>query len=291
MDHVLNNLDPYFFDSFYGTYLPTWNRDYWVRQYCTIAFIWWLGGTLSYLLISGVSYIFLFDKTSRKSPKFLENQEMKEITLSLISIPLMAVPSTFIFLAEVRGYSKLYDGIGEGSYGWAYMALTVVLYLFFTDTCIYWIHKWLHIPIFYKYIHKPHHRWLVPTPFASYAFHPADGFLQSTPYHVFAFLVPLNKYLYLGLFIFVCCWTVSIHDGKGVYMGKIINGADHHTIHHSDFLYNYGQYFTFWDRVMNTHREPKYNDYGQMKKDDGNNKIVDDVKTKRSSVVGSSRSH
>jgi len=257
MDHVLNNADAFALDDFYGKYFPGWERDYWVRQYISIAFIWWVGGTLSYLLISGLSYIFLFDKETRKDKRFLKNQELLEMTLSLWSIPVMAIPSTFIFLAEVKGYSQLYESV-EGVSGWLYMAATVVLYLFFTDTLIYWIHRWLHHPLLYSIIHKPHHRWITPTPFASYAFHPADGFLQSTPYHIFAFIIPLNKYLYLGLFIFVCTWTVSIHDGKGFYMGKIINGSDHHTIHHSDFFYNYGQYFTFWDRICGTHREPKY---------------------------------
>jgi len=285
MDHVLVHADNYVLDQFYNSYLPTWDRDYWFRQYCSIAFIWWLGGTLSYLMISSFSYVFLFDKTSRKHPRFLERQELKEMNLSLVSIPLMALPSTFIFLAEVKGYSRLYDGV-EGTSGWIYMAVTVVCYLIFTDTCIYWIHKWLHLPFFYQHIHKPHHRWIVPTPYASYAFHPLDGFLQSTPYHIFAFMVPLNKYLYMGLFIFVCCWTVSIHDGKGYYFGTIINGADHHTIHHSDFFYNYGQYFTFWDRIMGTHREPKYI---SMKKTDNDNSRVEEVKSKRSSVVGSSK--
>lgn len=30
----------------------------------------------------------------------------------------------------------------------------------------------------------------------------------------------------------------------------------HHTIHHSKFLYNYGQFFTFWDRIGGTHMDP-----------------------------------
>jgi sterol desaturase/sphingolipid hydroxylase (fatty acid hydroxylase superfamily) len=33
-------------------------------------------------------------------------------------------------------------------------------FLLFTDYCIYWIHRWLHLPMFYKYIHKPHHKWI-----------------------------------------------------------------------------------------------------------------------------------
>jgi len=248
-----------FLDDFYQRNLPSWDRDFWFRQYLTISIVWWVGGTLSYFFVSGLSYYFLFDRSSRNDKRFLRNQELKEIQLSVTSIPLMAIPSSFIFLGEVKGYSRLYEGV-DGITGWIYLILSVIAYLIFTDTCIYWIHRWLHHPILYSRIHKPHHRWIVPTPFASYAFHPIDGFSQSMPYHIFAFLVPLNKFLYLGLFLFVCMWTVSIHDGKGFYMGTILNGADHHTIHHSDFSYNYGQYLTFWDRFCNTHRAPKLAD-------------------------------
>jgi len=121
---------------------------------------------------------------------------------------------------------------------------------------IYWIHRFLHHPTLYGPIHKLHHKWVVTTPFASHAFHPLDGFLQSTPYHIYVFLFPMNKYLYLFLFAAVNFWTISIHDGAGAYNGVIINGADHHTIHHRLFNYNYGQYFTFWDRICGTHRTP-----------------------------------
>jgi len=256
MDHVLNILDDFYLDDVYAKYV-TWERDYWLRQYLTIVTIWWLGGTFTYLFSSTLSYVFLFDKETRNDKRFLKDQEWKEIKLSLISIPTMAIPSAFIFLAEVKGYSKLYEGI-NGIAGWIYILFSVIVYLSWDDMCIYWIHRWIHHPKLYPYIHKPHHKWIVPTPFASYAFHPIDGFLQSLPYHVFIFIMPLHKFVYIGLFLIVILWTVSIHDGFGVYTGTIINGSDHHTIHHSDFFYNYGQYFTFWDRLCGTHRTPKY---------------------------------
>ncbi len=56
------------------------------------------------------------------------------------------------------------------------------------------------------------------------------------------------------MFLFVNFWTISIHDGAEVYDGTILNGAAHHTIHHTKFNFNYGQYFTFWDRIMGTHK-------------------------------------
>jgi lathosterol oxidase len=50
---------------------------------------------------------------------------------------------------------------------------------------------------------RQHHTWLVPTPFASHAFHPVDGFMQGLPYSLFIFIMPLNKYVHLGMFILV----------------------------------------------------------------------------------------
>jgi lathosterol oxidase len=35
-----------------------------------------------------------------------------------------------------------------------------------------------------------------------------------------------------------------------------VNGAAHHDLHHSQFTVNYGQFFTFWDRVCGTHLDP-----------------------------------
>ena len=63
----------------------------------------------------------------------------------------------------------------------------------------------------------------------------------------------MHKVVYLVMFILVNMWTISIHDRIYIYKGNIINGAEHHTIHHSKFNYNYGQYFTFWDRICGTH--------------------------------------
>ena len=60
----------------------------------------------------------------------------------------------------------------------------------------------------------------------------------------------------MGLFIFVNVWTVSIHDGVSAYPIKWLNGAAHHTYHHKDFNYNYGQYFVFWDKWGGTLRDP-----------------------------------
>jgi lathosterol oxidase len=257
MDVIVDHLDHLVLDQMYSHFPESFHvRDNWARQYVTSYLLLWIGGSIMYFVFAFISYVTMFDRAQRNDKRFIKNQEFLEISVSLKSIPLMAFPSAVIFMGELRGWSKLHDEPLEGVQGWVTITISILAYLFFTDMMIYWIHRWLHHPLLYKPIHKLHHKWVVTTPFASHAFHPMDGFLQSTPYHIYVYLFPLNKWLYLFLFVFVNFWTISIHDGSGFYAGDILNGADHHTIHHRAFNYNYGQYFTLWDRLCGTHRLP-----------------------------------
>ncbi|KAG0015018.1 c-5 sterol desaturase [Podila clonocystis] len=141
--------------------------------------------------------------------------------------------------------------------GWGYVAVSIVLFVLFTDFGIYWAHRVLHHPLLYKRFHKPHHKWVVPTPFASHAFHFVDGYIQSLPYQVVLFVVPLHKYVYFALFSFVNLWTVLIHDNEFFVFSDIFNSAAHHSAHHLYFSYNFGQYFTFWDKLGGTYKSPE----------------------------------
>lgn len=270
MDLVLGALDRHLLTPY--IYPQSWAEDSVFRQLLTLYVLTAVGGWLLYFITASMSYIFLFDKHYKLHPNFLPNQVQLEIAYATWSIPYMALATAPVFFLEVRGYSKLYletatrnesnstlnasridgDQVRYFTNSWAFMLLSIGSFLMFTDCLIYWIHRGLHHRFFYKYIHKPHHKWKVPTPYASHAFHPIDGFLQSVPYHIYPFLFPLHKLTYLGLFIFVNVWTVSIHDGDyrvPLLLQPFINGSAHHTDHHILYRYNYGQFFTLWDRI------------------------------------------
>lgn len=213
-------------------------------------------GFIIYFIFASLSYIFVFDKKTFEHPKYLRNQISLEIKQTMVSMPLMSLCTMPLMLAEVRGYSKLYDAPDEApfeSYSW----IQFPFFILFTDFCIYWIHRWLHLPGVYKRLHKPHHKWIMPTPYASHAFHPLDGFGQSLPYHAFPFFFPLQKLAYVFLFVFVNFWTILIHDGEFVSDNPVVNGAACHSIHHLAFNYNYGQYTTLWDRLGGSYRKPE----------------------------------
>ncbi|KAG4304100.1 hypothetical protein PORY_002464 [Pneumocystis oryctolagi] len=208
---------------------------------------------ISYFLFSTLSYFFIFDKLTKKHPRFLKNQIRMEIVQSLKAMPLMTLFTTPWFLAEIHGFSKIYEN--PLKYGKLYYIIQFPLFLVFTDGLIYLIHRALHHRILYKRLHKSHHRWIIPTPYASYAFHPLDGYLQSIPYHVFPFIFPLHRYVYLGMFIFVNLWTILIRF-EFVTLNPVVNGSACHSIHHLLFNYNYGQFFTLFDRLGGSYRVP-----------------------------------
>ncbi|KAI5474243.1 C-5 sterol desaturase [Pseudohyphozyma bogoriensis] len=190
-------------------------RDNVVRQSISIYLITYLGAVTLYFTFSTFSYYFIFDHRMKEHPRFLPSQVRQEILCSLAGFPLMDLLMVPFFLGDVRGYSKLYDTMAEGPWGseggwkpWAYVVVCTIVFLVFTDFCIYWIHRWLHIPVLYKRFHKPHHKWIVPTPFAAYAFHPVDGFLQGVPYHLACYIFPMHKLHWVGMFVLVNLWTV-----------------------------------------------------------------------------------
>ena len=172
-------------------------------------------GLLLYFLSATLSYYFVYDHRTMQHPKFLRNQIPLEIKQALEAMPIMAALTAPFFVAEVKGYTKLYDFPSEAPFP-LYNYLQYPLFIAFTDFGIYWIHRGLHHPLIYKRLHKPHHKWIISTPYASYAFHPLDGWSQSVPYHVFPFLFPLQKVAYLGLFTFVTIWTVMIRKFPGL---------------------------------------------------------------------------
>ncbi|KAM5353779.1 hypothetical protein ACJ41O_000429 [Fusarium nematophilum] len=239
-----------------AAYLSAWDRDNPLRQALTLYLITWIFGLAVYFIVATLSYIFIFDKRTFNHPRFIKNQVRLEIISANKAMPVMATITAPFFLLEVRGYGKLYDTTDDGPGRW-YDFVQFPLFLLFTDFCIYWAHRWLHHPWVYKHLHKAHHKWIMPTPFASHAFHPLDGFTQSLPYHIFPFIFPLQKMAYVALFVFVNLWSVMIHDGEYLTNNPVVNGAACHSLHHSRFEVNYGQFFTAFDRLGGTYRMPE----------------------------------
>jgi len=137
----------------------------------------------------------------------------------------------------------------------------LVLYMALVEVGIYWMHRILHTNKFlYKHVHLPHHEYKAPdtlTPWASIAFHPLDGILQACPYVLVALMVPVHYVTHLLLLFFTAIWATYIHDALDWnMMDGFLMGSKYHTVHHTHYVYNYGQWFTVCDRLWGTYRPP-----------------------------------
>jgi lathosterol oxidase len=216
-----------------------------------------VGGVGFYFLISGLSYLIFFVWGKKRfHPDYAENKEelrhqMKWGVIGVIGNAALMLPLTYMM---ATGHSQAYFDVSER--GWPYLIGSIVVYVAFTETCIYWTHRWLHTDFGYKHLHHIHHEWRTTTSWVSMAFHPVDSFLQALPHHLMIFLIPLHGSIYFVMLTFVSIWSVIIHDRVSIVRWGAINYTGHHTLHHWYYTCNYGQFFTFWDRLMGTHMDP-----------------------------------
>lgn len=89
------------------------------------------------------------------SPKFKPNQIRSELTDSLVALLSLNILTIPIFVAQVRGYSRLY-AFGQRS-AW-YEVAQYPFFLLFSDTGMYWLHRIFHHPILFRLSHSKHHR-------------------------------------------------------------------------------------------------------------------------------------
>jgi sterol desaturase/sphingolipid hydroxylase (fatty acid hydroxylase superfamily) len=120
----------------------------------------------------------------------------------------------------------------------------------------------MHQPSIFKIFHLVHHKSTNPSPWAAYAFNPLEAVVEAGILPVFVFTLPLHVTHTFIFFFIMIVYNVYGHLGYELYpkgfnknfIGKWINTSINHNQHHQFFKGNYGLYFLWWDRWMNTLR-------------------------------------
>lgn len=138
------------------------------------------------------------------------------------------------------------------------------------DTYFYWMHRGLHTRALYKATHFHHHKSRTPTPWTAYSFSIWEAITEAAFVPLFLLVMSLLGIPYIGMAILIFIWFQIIRNVMGHAGVEImpagwvdnkwvgwINTTTHHDLHHSTFNYNFGLYFTWWDRWMGT-EHPQY---------------------------------
>ncbi len=218
-----------------------------------------------YFVIAGLFYWLLWKRDpervrARKLTSIQPEKAVirKEIEWSAISSIIYAIPGAIVIEAWKHGGTALYTDVAE--LGWAYVPISIFLYLFIHDTYFYWTHRWMHRPKVFRVLHKVHHDSRQPTPWAAFSFHPYESVIGAVVVPLLVFLIPIHVGAVLFILMVMTICSVLNHTGFEVFpdswlrsfFGKHFISAAHHNIHHQKYTANFALYFRFWDKVMGT---------------------------------------
>ncbi|MEZ4905104.1 MAG: sterol desaturase family protein [Spirosomataceae bacterium] len=190
-------------------------------------------------------------------------QHWREIRLSLLTSFMFALIGTAMLIAWQLNLTLIYLNFSEYPIWWFIVSILIVLFLH--ESYYYWLHRWMHHPRIYKWVHKAHHDSITTSAWTSFSFHPIESVLQAIFLPILLFIIPIHYYA-IGIILLIMTTTSVINhlntelyprDFHRHWFGRWWIGATHHSLHHSQFKYNFGLYFTFWDKWAGT-ESPDY---------------------------------
>jgi sterol desaturase/sphingolipid hydroxylase (fatty acid hydroxylase superfamily) len=236
-----------------------------VGNFIWLTLIFFIIVFLRYILLSGLYHQILFvwfkEKfrgRSLQTREYASRQLIREVFWSGITSLIFSLSGVWMLILWQKGYTRLYGDLNE--YPLWYLPLSLVSFMFIHETYYYWLHRWMHKPGVFRRIHKVHHDSIQTSSWTSFSFHPYESILQALIIPLLIFFIPIHFYMLLVLLIVMTISAIVNHASVEVYpegfhshfIGKWLIGAVHHDIHHKKFRYNFGLYFTFWDKWMKT---------------------------------------
>jgi Delta7-sterol 5-desaturase len=187
-----------------------------------------------------------------------------EFVVSLRSLAIFSTIGALLFMVERAGY--LPGPALAASWGWGWAIASFVLMVIGHDAYFYWTHRLVHDPRLFRTFHRRHHRSRNPSPFTAYSFDVLEAAMQALYVPIWMFIVPTD-WPVLGLFMLhqIVRNTMG-HSGYELFPARgdgkplfdFMTTVTHHDIHHCEARWNYGLYFTWWDRLMGTEHPDYY---------------------------------
>jgi sterol desaturase/sphingolipid hydroxylase (fatty acid hydroxylase superfamily) len=186
-----------------------------------------------------------------------------EFLVSLRSIAIFSTVGLSMFFLQEAG---LLPGPAIAA-GWgpAWAAASLVLMVCAHDAYFYWSHRLMHDPRWFRRMHRRHHRSHNPSPFSAYSFDVGEAAVMASFVPLWMIAVP-TPWPVLGLFMLHQIVRNTLgHSGYELMPARrdgrplfgFLTTVTHHDIHHAAAGWNYGLYFTWWDRMMGT-EHPDY---------------------------------
>ncbi|OYX46908.1 MAG: sterol desaturase [Alphaproteobacteria bacterium 32-64-14] len=190
-------------------------------------------------------------------------QLVVEFLISVRSVAIFSTIGISMFLLEGAGLLPGPALAAQGGLVWATASL--VLMVMAHDAYFYWSHRLMHDPRLFRRLHRRHHRSHNPSPFTAYSFDLGEAVVMASFVPLWMIVVP-TSWGVLSLFMLHQIVRNTLgHSGyelmpatsTGKPMVDFLTTTTHHDLHHAEAGWNFGLYFTWWDRMMGT-EHPEY---------------------------------
>lgn len=187
----------------------------------------------------------------------------REIATSVRTAIIFSLNGFVIHLAVTAGIMTVYVDFSEQ--GLAYWLASLAFMLVAHDTWFYWTHRLIHDRRLFRRFHRTHHLSRTPTPFAAYAFDVPEAMINAVFMPLYLLVVPMHVSALMAFMTVMIVRNVMGHAGVELHtrgwldspLTRWISTTTHHDLHHAEARWNYGLYFTWWDRLMGT-EHPQY---------------------------------
>ena len=190
-------------------------------------------------------------------------QLVSEFAYSVRSIAIFSTIGIAITLMDRAGlypFARM-----AGSWGPAWFAASLVLMIAGQDAYIYWTHRWMHRPRWFRTFHRRHHKSHNPSPFTAYSFDFGEAALMVAFVVLWPLVVPTPWGVVPLFMLHQIFRNTLIHAGYELMPARsdgrplldAFTTTVHHDLHHAQAGWNYAPWFTWWDRWMGT-EHPEY---------------------------------
>jgi sterol desaturase/sphingolipid hydroxylase (fatty acid hydroxylase superfamily) len=254
-------------------------RNFVKKQMETLKHFFLISGfsLIRYFLFAGIPFLIFYRFFLRRYLK-AKIQERQVTYAHFLEEIKHSVQSTFIFAGvgllflhtDLRAHTLVYSDLQAYPIWW--LPVTVLIALLLHDSYFYWLHRLVHHPRLFRYIHLTHHRSTNPSPWTSYSFHVLEALLEAMILPILLFVLPMHP---LSILLFVLSsFTMNVYGHLGFEVAprwfrhsilfEILNTSVHHNLHHAKFKGNYGLYFRVWDRLLGTEHPDYIQTYDQI---------------------------
>jgi sterol desaturase/sphingolipid hydroxylase (fatty acid hydroxylase superfamily) len=186
-----------------------------------------------------------------------------EFLVSLRSMALFATFGVAITLAARAGFYPLAD-IGT-TWGGGWLVASILIGIVAHDAYVYWVHRLMHRPAWFRRTHRRHHRSHNPSPFTAYSFDVNEALLMLGFAVVYPLIFPMHWEAMQWIMLHQIVRNTLLHSGYELRPARadgrpwfdFLTTTTHHDLHHAQAGWNYAAWFTWWDRWMGT-EHPEY---------------------------------